>query len=210
MATWIRRTLIFTSAPIFSSFSRMLPQLARANWVKAKPIRRSAQSSTLGKRGEPQAQLIGPHGGGRGAVCEQVQLAFLDTVFHLAAGAVDPLVQPSGVDLDRGQRGDDEARISLALSPFSLADDAANAAPTVQGGPSEVPEAASRFAGSLRHGPRGAHLSLDLCSQARIARQAENVIHAVGFAPPHQRLATEAAVGAQQNAHPRPTRTDLA
>src|SRR3954453_7095030 len=43
---WIRRTLILTSAPILSSFSRMLPQLARANWVKAKPIRRSAQSST--------------------------------------------------------------------------------------------------------------------------------------------------------------------
>jgi hypothetical protein len=46
IATWIRRTLIFTSAPILSSFSRMLPQLARANWVKASPMRRSAQSST--------------------------------------------------------------------------------------------------------------------------------------------------------------------
>src|SRR3954452_86108 len=99
---------------------------------QANPTQRTEQH--VGKRGEPQAQLIGPHGGGRGAVCEQVQLAFLDTVLHLAAGAVDPLVQPPGVDLDRWQRGDDEARIGLALSPFSLADDAANAAPTVQGG----------------------------------------------------------------------------
>src|SRR3954470_21720103 len=46
IATWIRRTLTLTSAPIFSSVRRMLPQLARANWVKARPIRRSAQSST--------------------------------------------------------------------------------------------------------------------------------------------------------------------
>src|SRR3954452_1252777 len=75
----------------------------------------------VGKRGEPQAQLIDPHGGGRGAVCEQVQLAFLDTVLDLAAGAVDPLIQPSGVDLGRWQRGDDEARIGLTLGPFRLA-----------------------------------------------------------------------------------------
>jgi hypothetical protein len=33
MATTIRRALIRTSAPILSSFSRMLPQLAWANWV---------------------------------------------------------------------------------------------------------------------------------------------------------------------------------
>src|SRR4051794_9151290 len=68
---------------------------------QANPTQRTEQH--VGKRGEPQAQLIGPHGGGRGAVCEQVQLAFLDTVLHLAAGAVDPLVQPSGVDFGRCQ-----------------------------------------------------------------------------------------------------------
>src|SRR4051795_8876321 len=53
----------------------------------------------IGKRGEPQAQLIGPHGGGRGALSEQVQLAFLDPVLHLAPRTVDPLIQLSGVDL---------------------------------------------------------------------------------------------------------------
>src|SRR6195952_1108200 len=102
IATWIRRTLIFTSAPILSSFSRMLPQLARANWVKASPMRRSTEQH-VGKRGEPQAQLIGPHGRRRGAISEQVQLAFLDPVLHLAAGTVDPLIQPPGVDLSGRQ-----------------------------------------------------------------------------------------------------------
>ncbi len=46
MATATRRTLIFTSAPIFNSFSRIVPQVASANWVCASPIRRSAHSST--------------------------------------------------------------------------------------------------------------------------------------------------------------------
>jgi hypothetical protein len=66
------------------------------------------------------------------------------------------------------------------------------------------------LAGSFRRGLRGGHLSRDLGCQPRIARQAEDVIHAVGFAPRHQVLAAEAAVGAQQNAHPRPAGTDLA
>jgi hypothetical protein len=30
--------------------------------------------------GKPQAQLIGPHGGGRGAVGIEIELAFLDPV----------------------------------------------------------------------------------------------------------------------------------
>ena len=46
MATVMRRTLIRTRAPIFSSLRRMLPQVASANWVWAKPMRRSAQSRT--------------------------------------------------------------------------------------------------------------------------------------------------------------------
>ena len=46
MLTMIRRTLTRTSAPIFSSFSRIVPQVAVANWVCGSPIRRSAQTST--------------------------------------------------------------------------------------------------------------------------------------------------------------------
>ena len=46
MATVTRRTLSLTRAPIFSSLRRIVPQLARANWVNGNPIRRRALSST--------------------------------------------------------------------------------------------------------------------------------------------------------------------
>src|SRR3954453_6519654 len=109
------------------------------------PAQRAQQH--IGKRSEPQAQLIGPHGGRGSAISEQVQLAFLDTVLHLAAGTVDPLIQPPGIDLGGCQGGDDKERIGLALGPLLLADDAPDAAPTVAGGPAEVPEATGGLAG---------------------------------------------------------------
>src|SRR5579863_739504 len=100
----MRRTLMRTSAPSFTSLSRMVPQVASANWVCAKPMRRSAQSSNIGHRGKPQAELVGPHGGGRCAVGEQIELT-LDPVLHLAARAVDLLVEAPAVDLAGFQRG---------------------------------------------------------------------------------------------------------
>src|ERR1700741_2801606 len=42
---------------------------------------------------EPEAELMGTHGGSRGAVGEQIELALLDPVLHLATGAVDHLVE---------------------------------------------------------------------------------------------------------------------
>jgi hypothetical protein len=46
-----------------------------------------------------QAELVGLHGCRRGAVGEQVELALLDPVLHLAAGAVDRFVQMPGLRL---------------------------------------------------------------------------------------------------------------
>ena len=46
MANLIRRTLRRTRAPIFNSFSRMVPQVASANWVWRSAIRRNSLSST--------------------------------------------------------------------------------------------------------------------------------------------------------------------
>ena len=51
----------------------------------------------IGERGEPQPQLVGAHRGGRGPVGEQVALAFLDPVLHVAAGAVDLLIEKAAV-----------------------------------------------------------------------------------------------------------------
>ena len=93
MAILIRRTLTRTRAPIFSSFSRMVPQVASANWRVCQADAAQGAEQHIGHRGEPQAELVGAHGRGRGAVGEQVELALLDAVLHLAARAVDLLVE---------------------------------------------------------------------------------------------------------------------
>jgi hypothetical protein len=49
----------------------------------------------------------------------------------------------------------------------------------------------------------------DRADQPAVLRQAEQEIDPVQFAPLHQRLAAEAAIGAQQDAHPRPAGADL-
>ena len=51
----------------------------------------------IGHRGEPQAKLVGPHGGSRSAVGEQIELTLLDPVLHLATCAVDLLIEASPV-----------------------------------------------------------------------------------------------------------------
>jgi hypothetical protein len=68
---------------------------------------------------KPQPQLIGAHRGGRGAVGKQIELAFLDAVLHLAAGAIDFLVEMAGLVLGTRQGGDDKARVGLAAGPHS-------------------------------------------------------------------------------------------
>src|SRR5262249_30041158 len=50
----------------------------------------------IGHRVEPQAQLVGPHRGRRGAIRIEIELALLDPVLHLAASAVALLVEMSG------------------------------------------------------------------------------------------------------------------
>ena len=47
----------------------------------------------VGHRGEPQPELVRPHGGGRGPVREQIALRLLDAVFHIAPRAVDLFVE---------------------------------------------------------------------------------------------------------------------
>jgi len=50
----------------------------------------------LGKRGEPQSQLIGPHRGSGSAIGKQVELARLDSVFHLTTRTVKLFVERLG------------------------------------------------------------------------------------------------------------------
>src|ERR1700740_1479998 len=47
----------------------------------------------IGHRSEPQPQLVGTHRARRSAVGEEVELALLNAVFHVAAGAIELLVE---------------------------------------------------------------------------------------------------------------------
>lgn len=66
----------------------------------------------IGHGGEPRAQLVGAHGCRRGAAGEEVELALLDAgqrsaLAHVAAGAVEALVEGAGTGLGALERGDD-------------------------------------------------------------------------------------------------------
>jgi hypothetical protein len=171
------------------------------------PAQRAEQQ--IGHGGEPKSQLIGAHRGRRRAVGEQVELTLLNPVLHLAAGAVDRLIEMPRANLGPLERGDDKARVGVAARPFGLADHAAVAAPAVQRAPGEVAEAARRLARYGALSGRFGKLGLDFLDQPLVARQAEQVIHPVRFAPGHQRLTGEAGTRSQQNAHPRPALADL-
>ena len=163
----------------------------------------------VGHRCEPQPQLVGAHGGGRRAVGHQIELAFLDAVLHIAARAVDVLVEERCGTLGCIERGDDEARIGLPACPFGLADHAAFVAPAVQRAPHEVPEAACRSPGGGRLPLGGFELAPDPGDQAIVSCQAEHIVDAIVLAPRHQRLAGKAAVGPQDDLHLRPALADL-
>ena len=64
MANLMRRTLTRTRAPSFSSLRRMVPQVASANCVCAKPMRRQRAEQDVSHGSEPQAELVCTHGGG--------------------------------------------------------------------------------------------------------------------------------------------------
>ena len=101
-----------TKAPILSSLRRIVPQLALASWCWLEADATQGAEQHIGHRGEPQAELVGPHGGGRGAVGEEVELAFLDAVLHLAAGAVEVLVEVRAI----GRRRSSEVTTKRGLA----------------------------------------------------------------------------------------------
>ena len=94
----------------------MVPQVASAKAVSAKTDTPQRAEQHIGHRSEPQPQLVGPHGLSRGTVSVEVELALLDPVLHVAARAVDVLVELPRARLAALERCDDEARIGLALA----------------------------------------------------------------------------------------------
>src|SRR5271165_4373655 len=206
----MRRALMRTRPASLRSLSRIVAQVASANCVCARPMRRTAQISTKANEASHSLSWLARIVGRRRAVGEQVALAFLDPVLHFAAGAVDFFVEEAGVRLGLFQRGDDEARIGLALCPFRLADYPAPARPTVERRIEEVLEAAGRLAGARRLLLGLRQFDVDFVDEPGVAGEAEHEVDPVRLAPGHQRLAGETGVGAQQDAGSRPARPDLA
>src|SRR5262249_3612049 len=178
-------------------------------WRMIQPNSAHRTHQHVGHRSKPQPQLICPHGGRRGAIRIEVELALLDAIFHVTARAVDFFVKILRLAFGSLQRGDDEARIGLPSGELRLAHDTPLAAPAVERGPSKILEAARRLAGppALRLRPR--HLARDLCNQTRILGQSEEKVHTVRLAPGHQLLSRKAAVGAHENANLRPALADV-
>jgi hypothetical protein len=88
-----------------------------------------------------------------------------------------------------GDRSDDESRVCFSFGPLGLGDDAPLAAPAVAGRPFEVLEAAGRLGGLSALLLRFGQFVGNRAGEAGVARQAEDVIDRIGFAPPHQGIA---------------------
>jgi hypothetical protein len=179
----------------------------------------------IGHGRERHAQLIGPHGGRRGAISGSspgtLQLALLaDSVLGLAAGAVELLVERARIVAMRLRLR--EVTMKRGLAPSCVCSAAAFARAglpitrrvRLQRSNCRSCSTGSRGtpapAGPRRHidaSPRQA--DRQRCLQAAIARQAKHVVDAVRLAPSHQPVVAEAAVGAQDNAHARPFLAEL-
>src|SRR6185312_13706535 len=142
----------------------------------------------VGERCQPQTQLVGAHGGGRGTIGIEIELAFLDPVLHVAAGAVELLVEVFGLALSALERGDDEARIGPILGDLGLADDPALAAPAAARPIPELPEVLRGLVRPPAFRLCPFKLACDRGNQAVILLQAEQEVDAVRLAPGHQLL----------------------
>ena len=89
MAILTRRTLMRTSAPILSSLRRMVPQVACANAVSCRPIRRRAHSSCN------KAQLASDRMSCHSATANQVLLVLHTAAFWLMHGVRAAIPQAS-------------------------------------------------------------------------------------------------------------------
>ena len=92
---------------------------------------------------------------------------------------------------------------------LGLADAPPLAGPAVARPIAELRVAAGRFPGCAASASAWSEFGGDLRDQPRVVGQAEHEVDPVGLAPAHQRLAGEARVGAEQDAHPRPAGADL-
>ncbi len=216
MANLMRRTLVRTSAPIFKSLRRIVPQVAWATGCAAEQC--GAARSAAHRPSRQTTAVAGwrasspPKCGrrtGRAGTPPLSRGQALDAVFHVAAGAVDLLVQALWLGILAAERGDDKARVGRTCRPFGLGNDAALAAPAVTRRPGELGEPARRLAGGFALLLGRAQFAGNLGDQPLVLGQAKEKLDPVGLAPTHQNIAGKPRIGAQHNTHLRPAGADL-
>src|SRR3954451_20129394 len=216
MATFTRRALMRTSAPIFRSLRRIVPHVAAASAVWASPIRRRAHRRTYAIEANHSrswlARMLAAEvrSAKRSPWHSLIRFSISDAVLHLAPGTVEILIERPRSPLVGLERGHQKAWVRLASDPFRLGDHPSAARPRLLRGPEEVPEHTGGPTGRLSHGPGLLEGGRDAGLKPGIAGQAEHEVDAVLLAPEHERLAGKARVRPQHDLHPRPAGPDLA
>jgi site-specific DNA recombinase len=129
---------------------------------------------------------------------------------HLPTRTVHILVEFAALDLVLRQARDDEARVGTLGQVLGLGHHAPLPAPALSRPVANLAKDARRPARDLGGDLGTLHREGDLAFQAAIARESEDVLDPVGFAPRHQLLTAEARVGPHKDLDLRPGRADLA
>lgn len=79
----------------------MVPQVATASFVPASPMRRTAHIRTYAKDASQRRNWVGAHRWCRRPVSEEIALAFLQPVLHLATLAVHVLIEEARRSVSR-------------------------------------------------------------------------------------------------------------
>ena len=136
-------------------------------------------------------------------------LALLDAVLHVAARTIEVLVEVTCI-VGPVERGDEEARIGLALRPLGFGDHPARKRPAIPRFPAlQDLEAARRVLGAIALAAGLSQLAADRLHQALVPGQTEDVVDAVVLAPRHQIVAGKARIGPQDDLHVWPAGADL-
>ena len=135
-----------------------------------------------------------------GAIGEPVKLLFLDAVLHVPAGAIHLVVQVLG---DALEVGEDIARVGPAGAMLGLDEDPSWRIPGLRG-IGELAEQALLLAAVIEGLPGLRQQRLGPCTQARIAGDADNIVHPMALTPCKHAPAAKAAVAAQGDPHLRP------
>ncbi len=162
----------------------------------------------VGERREVQPQLIGPHHRRARAIREQPQLLLLDTILHLATGAVDALVQPLRSESLPTQVGDDEPRVGPLGQVLRLANHPTRSAPALARAVAKVTKAPRPLPGVTMRLARLIHPLAQHAHQTAVARQTQHIADIVRLTPVHQPLAAKSRVATDVDARPRPALPD--